>query len=87
MRSEQVAKVASRRYWREGDARVIIEAWRHAGGPLSRLAERHGFDPQRLARWAARLKKAEPGPLRFHPVRLTRMDGRGMGAAERRGAL
>lgn len=74
----RVSRVASRPYWREDDARVIVEAWRRSGETLAGFARRHGVDPQRLARWDARLKQAKPvastapSPLRFHPVRLAR---------------
>lgn len=72
MPSKQVAGAVRRRYWREGDARILVDAWKRTGEPLTQFAQRHGVDPKRLARWATRLKKAESGALRFHPVRLTR---------------
>ncbi|MGH7893383.1 MAG: IS66 family insertion sequence element accessory protein TnpA [Candidatus Binatia bacterium] len=72
MGSTGVAEVAGLPYWREDDARVIVDAWQRGGEPLPRFAERHGVDPRRLARWAARLKKErrEPATLQFHAVRL-----------------
>jgi hypothetical protein len=70
MRSDPLAVVAGKRYWRARDARIIVEAWRRAGEGLSRFATRYGVDSQRLSRWARKLKRAQPGTLRFHPARL-----------------
>jgi hypothetical protein len=64
-----VAVVAARPYWRESDARVVVEAWRRSGEPLSRFAKHHGVHPSRIARWASRLEGSERA-LWFHPVRL-----------------
>jgi hypothetical protein len=65
-----VRQVAERWYWREADARVLVEAWRSSGEALWGLARRHGVEPRRLARWVSRLRGAGVGALRFHPVRL-----------------
>ncbi len=64
-RKADVQLVAERRYWREAEARVLVEAWRSSGETLSGFARRYGVEPRRLARWVSRL-----GSLRFHPVRL-----------------
>ena len=72
-RKADVAKVAGRRYWREDAARVVVDAWRSSGEPLSRFASRYGVEAKRIARWAARVGTPKPGPaasVRFHPVRL-----------------
>lgn len=73
---------AGKRYWREAEARQVIQAWEESGQALSRFATRHGLKAARLARWASRLGKgsagrrgrvsAWPAPLklRFHPVKL-----------------
>lgn len=67
----QVADVAKSSYWREEQARVVVDAWRLAGEPLARFARRHGIDPRRIARWSAVLKRRAPAPaMRFHAVRL-----------------
>jgi hypothetical protein len=66
-----VREAASRRYWREAEARVVVEGWRRAGEPLGRFAKRHGVDPRRLSRWASRLEASAAARVRFHPVRLT----------------
>ena len=62
---EQVAK---RGYWREADARALIEAWRSSGEPLSRFARRYGIQRSRLTRWVKRLEGA--APMVLHPVRV-----------------
>ena len=69
-RKTQVAQVAGRRYWREGDARVVVKAWQRSGETLSEFAERHGVDPKRIARWASQLGGPQPEAVHFHPVRL-----------------
>ena len=70
-RNSEVAQVAKQRYWREADARVMVEAWRISGGTLSEFADRHGVDPKRIARWAWRLGRPKPEAVHFHPVRLS----------------
>lgn len=79
-RKGSVAEVAVRRYWREAEARVIVDAWRNSGESLSGFARRHRVDPRRVARWAGQVDGSEPAPVRFHPVRLADHDG-GAGAA------
>lgn len=65
-----VREVADRLYWREADARLLVDAWRNSGESLSEFARRQGVERERLARWVRRLEGAAGGPLRFHPVRL-----------------
>lgn len=72
-----VAEVAVRRYWREAEARVMVEAWRHSGESLAGFARRHGVAPRRVARWAGRVEGRAPALVRFHPVRLAHHDGGG----------
>jgi hypothetical protein len=69
-RQADVRLVAGQRYWREAEARVLVEAWRSSGEPLWGFARRHGVKPRRLARWVSRLQGTGEGSLRFHPVRL-----------------
>ena len=65
------AQAAKRRYWREADARAVVEAWRRSGKGLSEFARERGLHARRLARWAARLEAAaRSGDVAFHPVRL-----------------
>jgi hypothetical protein len=68
-RKADVRRVAGRVYWREADARVVVDAWRKSGESLSGFARRQGVERKRLARWVRRLEGAG-GPLHFHPVRL-----------------
>lgn len=69
-RKADVAEVASRRYWRETDARAMVEAWRSSGDTLAGFTRRHGVKLKRLARWVTRLERTGEAPLHFHPVRL-----------------
>jgi len=77
-----IAEVVARPYWREVEARRVVEAWRNSGESLAGFARRHRIDPGRVGRWAARLE-SEAEPVRFHPVRLARRaePGDGGGAA------
>lgn len=81
-RKGSVAEVAVRRYWRESEARVMVEAWRNSGESLPEFARRHRVDRRRVARWAGRVDGSEPAPVRFHPVRLAEHDSGGGSAIE-----
>lgn len=70
----RITKVASRPYWREADARAIVEAWQASHETLARFAQRHRVHRGRLSRWALRLGSVEPAPVRFHPVQVA-VDG------------
>jgi hypothetical protein len=90
-----VAFVAQRRYWSAGDARVIVEAWRRSGESQVNFATRHGVDPKRIGRWAARLARSDGnrvmsarpverrarGTLRFHPVEVVGARSPALGAS------
>lgn len=77
-----LAAAAGKRYWREAEARQVIQAWEESGQALSRFAAGHGLKAARVARWASRLGKRAVGrrgrvsagagalKLRFHPVAL-----------------
>ena len=83
-RRSEVLQVSRRRYWKEIEARVMVEAWRSGGETLSEFAARYGVDPKRIARWASRLQgpRPEPEAVRFHPVRLVGVEpGEGSGPA------
>jgi transposase-like protein len=69
-RKADFRRVAERRYWREAEARVVVEAWRSSGETQSGFARRHGVGRGRLTRWVRRLQGAGKGSVRFHPVRL-----------------
>ena len=63
-----VRRVARRSYWRESDARVVVEAWRGGGGSLASFCRRYGLRAARVGRWVKRLGRAET--VGFHPVQL-----------------
>lgn len=68
---EAVVRVAEGRYWRDGDARIVVEAWQASGEGLGAFAKRYGIHPRRVRRWASQLGgKAEAAAVVFHPVRL-----------------
>ena len=70
MASTEAWKRAARSsYWREEDARAVIEAWRRSGDSLSAFCRANGFAAARVSRWLGRLDGAES--VQFHPVRLT----------------
>jgi transposase len=66
-----VRHAASKGYWREADARVVVEALEESGQTLTAFCERHELHPGRLARWRRRLQGKPSRKLRFHPVRLS----------------
>ena len=75
MRNGAVLRVAKGRYWREADARVMVEAWRRSGTSLSTFATNYGVHGKRIARWASRLASPRIA-VRFHPVRVVAAEGR-----------
>ena len=66
--SSAVRGIAVKRYWREADARVVVDAWRASGAPLVSFCRRHRVKPERVARWARRLQQEQE--VQFHPVEL-----------------
>jgi transposase-like protein len=68
-RKNDMARVASLRYWQAEDARVVVEAWKESGERLTAFARRHGIRPRRLSQWATRLE-ASSEEISFHPVRV-----------------
>jgi len=68
------------RYWREEDARVVLEEWSSREIGLEEFARRHGLSERRLRRWSERLGRSMAGGMRFHPVEL-RLDGLARGEA------
>ena len=64
-----IGRIAARSYWREADARVVVEAWRRSGLSVAAFARRHGLTAQRLAYWRAHVD-ADTRPregVPFHP--------------------
>ena len=69
-RAGDLRKLAGRSYWREDDARRIVDAWRQSGQPVSVFAARLGIDPRRVSRWASRLQPPHADTVHFVPVRV-----------------
>ena len=73
----EIRRLAAQRYWREEQARVVLEACERSGQSMAAFARRHGIVRQRLERWARRLGTAAIERVRFHDVRLIEQaDGR-----------
>lgn len=51
----EVERVAAKRYWRERDAQVIVDACRASGEATATFAERIGVEARRIERWSRRL--------------------------------
>ena len=75
-KTDSVRRIARRGYWREADARVVVDAWRQSGDSLAEFGRRYGVRSRRIAWWAARLPEAGPVEFDFHPVKLTGELGR-----------
>jgi len=69
-RDAGVAEVAAQRRWREGDARVVLEAWRGSGQSLAAFGKFYGIHPERLGRWHRLLRRKAGEGVRFHRVRV-----------------
>lgn len=69
------------RYWREADARAVLDAWVASGEAVVPFAGRFGLSPQRLERWRQRLmpETTPEGVVTFFPVMLA---GRAAGVPE-----
>lgn len=72
--SRSLAKVLESRYWKEEDARALLDVWARSGESVSVFARRHGLAPHRLLRWKQRLSGSERQPV-FHPVKVIAADG------------
>ena len=72
----EVGEVVGKCYWREREARTVVEAWRQSGQSLSRFAREQGVRAPRILRWAARLEVRPSGrAVDFQPVRLIEAAG------------
>jgi transposase-like protein len=65
----QLSHASQRQYWREDDARRVVDAWRQSGLSMAEFAKLHGVHAKRLGRWAQRLQTS-PSSAMFHPVKL-----------------
>lgn len=75
-----VRQVAESRYWREADARVMVEAWQRSGDSLAVFARRYRVDRKRITRWASRLTRSPRRGVRFHPVQVVATAAGGSGS-------
>ena len=64
------------RYWREKDARIVLDEWSSSSLGLEDFARRHELRARRLRRWLERLGPGRARVGRFHPVEL-RLDSLG----------
>jgi hypothetical protein len=80
VREAEIREVAQRRYWREAEARVVVQAWRSSGEGLARFARRHDLRPNRLGWWVRRL--GSQGQVHFHAVRLVQQQPDSDGSIE-----
>ena len=46
-------------YWREADARRVLDAWRATGSSMAAFARASGLPVERIRRWRRRLEGAE----------------------------
>lgn len=70
-RTNALRRVSRRRYWREDDARVVVDGWRTSGETLKAFCRRNGLKQGRVQRWSRRLEsktEQHPEELKFHPV-------------------
>ena len=68
-RTSQMDQAVVSSYWREEDARAVLETWAASGTSLTAFARAHGLSPARVLRWERRLRQ-EPSELTFHPIEL-----------------
>ncbi len=68
--SDELRRIARRRYWREADARRVVDAWRQSEASAAAFARRYQLDPQRILRWAKDLDGPALSGVRFHSVRV-----------------
>lgn len=81
----RLTEALASKYWREGDARVVLEAWRASGEPLSIFARQHGISLRRLRWWERRVSAdgaASAGEVLFFPVQLTGGEAEAAGVLE-----
>lgn len=76
-----LTELANRSYWREDDARRVVDAWQGSGESIVGFARRFGLKRQRLSRWVTRLGRSEAERVHFHPVRVADRGPRGPAAA------
>jgi hypothetical protein len=88
--SAKVAVIVGKRYWREADARVVVDAWRKSGTTLSQFSADWGVPSERVSRWSTRLgvsaglagETRSGRDVNFHPVRIVGGPATDSGGAE-----
>ena len=58
--SPALRRVLRRRYWREDDARVVVEAVEDSGLTVTAFARQHGLHDSRVRRWWDKLRGCGP---------------------------
>lgn len=79
-RKPRTAVLSSRTYWREADARAVLEAWKRSGLSLARFARARAIPLSKLHRWKRRLGQGAVA-LAFHPVEVRPAAPGGAGAS------
>jgi hypothetical protein len=83
--SGRLAEVLSKPYWREAEARVVVDALTRAGEPLATFCRRHGVATERVRRWRDALSsersEAERPGVRWAEVVVERRAAAGPDAA------
>lgn len=67
-----LSKLSRSNYWREADAKRILECWTSSDLSLSAFAEREGLKPGRLYRWRGRLRAPAAVATAFKEISLPR---------------
>jgi hypothetical protein len=68
-RKSWLARTLAKPYWREADAKVVLQAWARSGQPLVAFAHAHSIPIAKLRRWKTRLGEV-PAAVVFHRVRV-----------------
>lgn len=53
--SRELSRALRTSYWREAEARTVLDAWSESGLSIGSFAERHGIAASRLLHWRKRL--------------------------------
>lgn len=85
MRQDKAAALAAirdKRYWREGDARQVLEAFEASELSLAAFCRRHELKDKRVRRWRALLGPGSAELTAMLPVRVVAGEARGERRAE-----
>ena len=64
-----IETVVAKRYWREADAKIVINAWRTSGLTIAGFARKHGCSTERIGRWAAHIATRDGAAMGSMPAR------------------